>query len=312
MQRIWGKQSKDKEFIFQAIKCWKKFSPNLISKVIFFLSRQSEVAGFFPSNSEPDERYSELSGIKYVDPSISYDDGTSSNNRKQLNFNGNLNRQTPAGGIQYYQQQNPYRPTINSPGGVMMIRKRPMKIPYQYAGVPSNYYNSYSSSDLSNPLYQNYANHYQYPTATGPATAASSSPYPDYYNPTRYPSPTSANLNGQQQLLHQASLQYPNYYTNNYANQFGYQRPSSIYGNNGDGVGGGGINGISSFFNNIRESNGPLGQISQVGGQFGKALEDISANDDLQCVPKILCQMVRSSRRPNQLPSFMNVPGLSA
>lgn len=186
-------------------------------------------------------------------------------------------------------QSSPYRPvqTINS---VNVIRKRPTSFPYQYASTsPSNHYNSYPA-DLSNPFYQNYANHYQYPSAS-----ASS---PDYYNPTRYPSPSA---NGQQPLLHQPSLHYPNYYTNNYANQFGYQRPSSL------------SSGISGLFNSIRDTGTTqLGQFSNVGGQFGKALEDISANDDLQCVPKILCQMVRSSRRPNQLPSFMNVPGLSA
>lgn len=188
-------------------------------------------------------------------------------------------------------------------------RKRPQKFPYQHSSAsPSNHYNSYPA-DLSNPFYQNYANHYQYPSSS----ASLPSTYPDYYNPTRYPSPSpSANLNGQQPLLHQPSLQYPNYYTNNYANQFEYQRPSSIYGNSGVG-GGAGANGLLSFFNNFREqSSGPLGQITQVSGQFSRALEDISVNDDLQCVPKILCQMVRSSRRPNQLPSFMNVPGLSA
>ena len=179
-----------------------------------------------------------------------------------------------------------------------------MKLPYQYTNSPSNYYNSYPT-DLSNPFYQNYANHYQYPAA------AASSSYPDYYNPTRYPSPASANLNGQQPLLHQPSIQYPNYYTNNYANQFEYQRPSPIYGNSGVG-GVGEPNGVSSFLNNIRQPHGPLGQISQVGGQFTKALEDISENDDLQCVPKVLCQMIKGSRRPNSLPSFLNVPGISA
>lgn len=271
-------------------------------------SRQGDATGFFPTSDEPDKRYSEISGIKYIDPLNYVDD-----NHKQLNFNGNLNRQTPEvnGGVYY--QQSPYRPVqaINSPVAISMIRKRPVKQrPYQYAKPPSNYYNSYPM-DLTNPIYQNYANHYQHPSSSTAPVAASSS-YPNYYNPpTRYPSPVSANLYGQQQLLHQPSHQYPNYYTNNYANEFGYQQPSSLYGNNG--VGGGGANGISNFFTNIREStNGPLGQISQVGGQFTKALEDINTNDDLQCVPKILCQMVRSSRRPNQLPSFMNVPGLSA
>ncbi|CRK97906.1 CLUMA_CG011281, isoform A [Clunio marinus] len=249
-------------------------------------TKQSE--RFFPSSDEPDKRYSEISGIKYIDPHPQnpYED-SSIDNRKQLNFNGNQSPQA----VQQYYQQNSYRPTSSS-ANVNVIRKRP----YQHASSPSNYYPSYQM-DLSNPFYHNYANHYQYPSGT----------YPEYINPTRYPSPTSANLNGQQhQLLHQPSLHYPNYYTNNYANQYGYQRPPSFYGN---GVGGGGV---SNFLNNFREPNGPFGQISQVGGQFSKALEDISANDDLQCVPKILCQMVRSQRRPHSLPSFMNIPGLSA
>lgn len=267
----------------------------------FTHTRQSDAVGFFP----PDDRFAEISGVKYVDPQP-YTDDTLSGNRKQLNYNGNLVRQPPPGVHQYY-QTSPYRPvqTINSltPVNVNVVRKRPSKFPYQFANPPPSYHNSYPT-DLSNPFYQNYANQYQnYPSATSPSS------YPDYFNPTRYPSPASANLNGQQQLLHQPSHQYPNYYTNNYANQFGYQRPSPNYGNGGAG----GLNGISNFFNNIRDSsNGPLGQISQVGGQFGKALEDISAHDDLQCVPKILCQMVRSQRRPSQLPSFMNVPGLTA
>jgi hypothetical protein len=204
--------------------------------------------------------------------------------------------------MQFY-QSNPYRPiqTVNSPPGVNVIRKRPANFPYQFASdAPTKYFTSYPG-DLSNPFYQNYANHYRYPSA--------SSSYPDYYKPTRYPSPPppySSSLNSQSSLLHQPSLQYPNYYTNNYANKFAYQRPTSIYGNS---VGGG----VSNFFNNFREqSSGPLGQIGQVGNQFTKAFEDISANDDLQCVPKVLCQTIRGSRRPNQMPSFMNVPGLSA
>ena len=235
--------------------------------------------------------------MKYENPGNYNND-----NRKQLNFNGNSIRFSPPvnNQVQFY-QPNPYRPiqTINSPAGVNVIRKRPTSFPYQFTSEsPSKHFNSYPV-DSGNPFYQNYANHYQYPSA--------SSSYLDYYNPTRRPSPPySANLNGQQPLLHQPSFQYPNYYTNNYANKFEYQRPSSIYGNS---VGGG----ISNFFNNFREqSSGPLGQIGQVSNQFTRALEDISANDELQCVPKILCQMVRGVRRPNQLPSFMNVPGLSA
>lgn len=279
MHRIWSKLRELKEFpTFQLI----------LSRITFWCThRSNEVVGFFPASSERDVRYSETSGVKFVSPQID-----ESNNRKQLNFNGNVQRQPPWATNQLY-QPNPYRQVQAT--NVNVIRKRPAS--YLYAHPASSYYNSYPT-DLSNPFYKNYANLYQYPPS------ASSPSYPDYYNPMHYPSPATAN-----QLVHQPSLQYPNYYTNNYANRYEYQRPSSIYGQND--VGGSGENGVTSFLNNIRELNGPLGQISQVGGRFSKALVDISAHDDLQCVPKILCQMVRSSRRPNQVPSFMSAPGLS-
>jgi hypothetical protein len=167
---------------------------------------------------------------------------------------------------------------INPQPSISVVRKRP-KSPYQYASTsPANYYGSYPT-DPSNPFYQNYANQYQYPAAVNS----------DYLNPTRHPS-------APYQPLHQPSHQTPTYYPNNYANHYGYQRPTA-----------------ANFYNGIRDTtSGPLGQISQVGGQFGKALEDISANDDLQCVPKVLCQMVKGARRPKQLPAFLNIPGLSA
>jgi hypothetical protein len=202
---------------------------------------------------------------------------------------------------QFYQQQ-PQRPvTINHPNS---IRQRP-KFPYQFASTPANYYSEYPP-DLSNAINQNYANYYQYASSSSPSVNY------EYYNPTRYPSPQqpsslpTANLYGHQQLQNQQQLHYPpNYYTNNYANQFGYQRPSS-----------GPLSGVSNFFNNIRDVNSPvaapLNQLSQVGTQFSKALEELSLNDDLQCVPKLLCSMIRNPKRPNQLPSFLNIPGLTA
>lgn len=253
----------------------------------FLAQRQG---GFFPSSD--DERFSQLSGVSYVAPQPFYEDPPSNDNRKQLNFNDIPIRYSPPGGAQYY-PPNPYRPPA-PPVNVNVVRKRPAKQPYQYVSQPAGNFHTYPS-DLSNPFYQNYANRYQYPT----------SPYPDYYNPTRYPSAT--NVNTQPQILHQPTHQYPNYYTNNYANQFGYQRPPY------SGVGGSGssTNGIANFFNNLRESTGSFGQLSQAGSQFSKALEDISENDDLQCVPKILCQMV-GSQRPSRLPAIMNAPGISA
>lgn len=206
-------------------------------------------------------------------------------NRKQLNFGGD----TPTGVNQFYSSASPYQQTT-------VIRKRPnpnLNRPYQYHQQQS----TYPTSELSNPFYHNYANQYNYPQQFSPA-AISSSPvtatYPDFYQyqqplqPTRYP--TQAN----------------SYY--NYANQFRYDRPSSsssIYGNQQS------ASGLSGFLNNLRDTSGPFGRISSLGGQFNKALDDITTHDDLQCVPKVLCQMVQGSRRPGQSSSIMNIPGLS-
>ncbi|KAG5681822.1 hypothetical protein PVAND_011230 [Polypedilum vanderplanki] len=273
----------------------------------------NEGRGFFPSNDEPNDdnnRYSEISGIKYVADDY---ETFNSENRKQLNFNGNLPVRSPPTQTflsenQFYQQQQPvsYRPSsseaINSIYASSIRKQKQPKFPYQLAS-PSNYYYPSTQTDLSNPFYQNYANYYQYPSS-------SSLPYNYYYsNPTRYTS-QSANLYGHplHQQQQQQQSQYPNYYTNNYANQYGYQRPpsSSLYANNGIAP-----PAISNFINNVRD-NPTFGQLSTVGSQFSKALEDISINDDLQCVPKLLCQMIRNPSKPNQLPSFLNIPGMTA
>lgn len=66
---------------------------------------------------------------------------------------------------------------------------------------------------------------------------------------------------------------------------------------------------ISNFINNFQQNGGPLGN---VGGQFTKALEDISKFDDLQCVPKLLCQMIGNPRGQSNLPSYLNAPTLTA
>jgi hypothetical protein len=210
-------------------------------------------------------------------------------NRKQLNFGGD-----PPTGLNQFYSSVPYQTTV--------IRKRPnLNRPYQYQQQ-----STYPTSELSNPFYHNYANQYNYPQHFSPAAISSSSlpaasTYPDFYQyqqqqqqPTRYPTQSYVQ-------------QQPNYYTNNnYANQFRYDRPSSsVYGNQQS------ASGLSGFLNNLRETSGPFGRISSLGGQFNKALDDITTHDDLQCVPKVLCQMVQGSRRPGQSSSFMNIPGLS-
>lgn len=256
--------------------------------------------GFFPASDEIDNRYSEGSGLKYVD----YE--SFSDIRKQNLVQSIPPQYPPTLQSQFYHQQSQRPVTINHAN---VIKQRP-KFPYQIMSPSTNYYSEYPP-DFPSPIYQNYANYYQYASPSSPSANY------EHYNPTHYPSSQpppsltsqSANLYGHHQLPNQQQQQIhypPSYYTNNYANQFGYQRPSSAAP----------LSGVSNFFNNIREGNSPvaapLNQLSQVGTQFSKALEEISVNDDFQCVPKLLCSMIRNPRRPNQLPSFLNIPGLTA
>ena len=44
-------------------------------------------------------------------------------------------------------------------------------------------------------------------------------------------------------------------------------------------------------------------------GQFGKAIEEITRNDDFQCIPKVICQMVGNQRR---VPSILSSPIFSS
>lgn len=45
--------------------------------------------------------------------------------------------------------------------------------------------------------------------------------------------------------------------------------------------------------------------------QLIRALENIARNDDLQCVPKVLCQMIASQTLRGQLPSFITSPAIT-
>ncbi|XP_073838934.1 uncharacterized protein [Musca autumnalis] len=48
-----------------------------------------------------------------------------------------------------------------------------------------------------------------------------------------------------------------------------------------------------------------------INSQLIKALENIAKNDDLQCVPKVLCQMIASQTQRGQLPSFVTSPAIT-
>lgn len=45
--------------------------------------------------------------------------------------------------------------------------------------------------------------------------------------------------------------------------------------------------------------------------QLIKALENIARNDDLECVPKVLCNMIASQTQRGQLPGFVTSPAIT-
>ncbi|KAL9909299.1 uncharacterized protein ACN427_004530 isoform 2-T2 [Glossina fuscipes fuscipes] len=55
-------------------------------------------------------------------------------------------------------------------------------------------------------------------------------------------------------------------------------------------------------------SSAQLNQQRPINSQLVKTLENIARNDDLQCVPKVLCQMVAGQTQHGQLPSIITSP----
>lgn len=56
----------------------------------------------------------------------------------------------------------------------------------------------------------------------------------------------------------------------------------------------------------------PASSSGSMGINIRQGLEHISRNDDLECVPKVLCQMVGNPQRRIQLPSYITSSGLHA
>lgn len=78
-----------------------------------------------------------------------------------------------------------------------------------------------------------------------------------------------------------------------------------IYGPRPTGFGGGGGAGGPPPPNGGYYAPNPL-------GQFGKAIEEITRHDDLQCIPKIICQMVGGQRRQSSLSPLLGSPVFSS
>lgn len=59
------------------------------------------------------------------------------------------------------------------------------------------------------------------------------------------------------------------------------------------------------------QQSGGLGGSRPPNTQLIRALENIARNDDLQCVPKVLCQMIAGQTLRGQLPGFVTSPAIT-
>lgn len=93
--------------------------------------------------------------------------------------------------------------------------------------------------------------------------------------------------------------------------------PSGSFGSSNFGLLGGNsrppVNGYrppgQGSFQNNQNFGRPNAPNNAPVNQFANAIEEITRNDDFQCIPKVLCQMVGSQRRQ---PTFLNSPIFSA
>uniref|UniRef100_A0A182WCC2 Uncharacterized protein n=1 Tax=Anopheles minimus TaxID=112268 RepID=A0A182WCC2_9DIPT len=152
----------------------------------------------------------------------------------------------------------------------------PFSIGTQFAG--SNYYNTQQQavSGAGASLYNPYQ--YQYP-GTYPSEAPYTNPYQQGFYPPQQPQ--------QQQLPSSTGLGQPpnaqsilgvlqsifNFAPGTFGSFTAPTRPGSVFSS----------------------PPGPAGAFGGVGGQLRQALDNISENDELQCVPKLVCMMSRSS-----------------
>lgn len=282
-----------------------------INFFFFNFSRQSKAINFFP----PNEIQQDLSDRQFFEqqndnPSIRDSQNTIQFSDDQSNSDFNYNQQqyeNPHIGNnfkfsndqnnEYYNQNEMSTQAANDPNeNIQNLRQGP------YIDQPSYSPNKpvRKRPRPFNPYYdENYAGNYNYlnqnniysnrprPQQTQPAYAPQT--------PNRYP-------------IHQQRPYFDPNYPNNpiypppanpsqiYAGQFENYRPSPP---------------PSGPFGNLL-SNIQQGQFGNIGGQFGYALENIARFDDQQCVPKLLCQMVGNPNRPNNLPSWLNAPTLTA
>ncbi|TMW43100.1 hypothetical protein DOY81_011820 [Sarcophaga bullata] len=164
-------------------------------------------------------------------------------------------------------------------------------------GRPSyNNYYDYQIGEIPPSSQEQSSQHFNYPY---PRPSPSQYPYQGPYRPTPPPS--------QQQSGLATLVQYAPQFTSLLLNGVGGGGGSSnsplgsLLGALTGGVGGGTTPQQSLSNLNRRPVN----------SQLIKALENIARNDDLQCVPKVLCQMIAGQTERGQLPAFITSPAIT-
>lgn len=215
------------------------------------------------------------------------------------NANNNKNIRSPPSNYDNYYSSRPYPP-----------QQKPQQQPYQQSHqyTQNNKFQSFNSnlnSNLQNvPGYDNYRKTtYQqnYPNyAQNHGIYLNNNQRPNYNRPP----PQSLPPVQQRPVRPTPPARPPPVYfgsgaaapqsNSQYASQF-----SNFLGPLSNLLGGGG--GTPSAIPSVSNGNAIL-----------QGLEQISRNDDLECVPKVLCQMVGNPQRRAQLPSYITSPGLQA
>ncbi|XP_075163629.1 uncharacterized protein LOC142236242 [Haematobia irritans] len=189
---------------------------------------------------------------------------------------------------QQYQQQTSYPP----------FGQQPSQPPqYQTASPSRPSYNNYYDYQIGEiPPQSQGGNNYPYPR-----------PPPQYtngpYRPPYVPPPTTPQPSGLATLVQ-------------YAPQFtslllGGGGGSSANTNSPLGSLLGALAGANSPQSSSPSSSSSTYNRRPINSQLIKALENIARNDDLQCVPKVVCQMIAGQTQRGQLPSFITSPTIT-
>lgn len=255
------------------------------------------------------------------------------NNPNDNNNNNNIvfgSRPPPSFG---YDQQN----SISSPASSSSLSQ-------QY-NRPYHQTNPYFTNE-NYAQYYNYQNGPSFDIQSRPPPPPSSPPVPTRYKKRKQPYQQPLQQRPQRPAYYYqptSSDSYPYdpsaYSPQNYANDYNQYQSNdgnpitNFFQNIGQGAAnlfnGGGLNGFSgnvgdsnpnTYNNNGGQYRPPFGQYPQQQpqqpggpfGQLGKAVEEITRNDDYQCIPKVLCQMVGSQRRQNIQSTILSSPIFSA